>query len=46
MSCCEPEFDEGTVAVGAPTLDADAERRGDGGGRGIVRDVDIQASLR
>lgn len=37
MSCCEPE---GTDAVGAPTLDdADTERRGDGGGRGIVRDV-------
>ena len=43
MSCCEPEFTEVTVAVGAPTLDdADAERRGDGGGRGIIRDVDIQ----
>ena len=41
MSCCKPELTEGTVAVGAPTLDdADAERRGDGGGR---RDVDIQA---
>lgn len=44
MSCCEPELTEGTVAVGAPTLDdADDERRGDGGGRGIIRDVDIQA---
>ena len=49
VSCCELELTEGTVAVGAPTLDdADDEQRGDGGGRGIIRDVedDIQASTR
>ena len=40
--CCELEleFTEGTVGVGAPTLDADAERRGDEGI--ILRDVNIQ----
>ena len=47
MSCWEPEFTEVTVGVGAPTLDdADAERRGDGGGRGIVRDVLVDILLR